>query len=258
MAEAVVLFILAKLAESAGTRMAEMVAREVLELQTAEVRLLTSIQESVDSLIAGPLNSGLIKLEAAMAAHRPPKERKRLLKEARNSFMDALGQETRPMNRSLAHFNLAIVWYLLDSNHDVPENLRQAHVEAAKAGVSVPGSEVRRSRFSGPPSPILDPGRLDYLNQLAYARRNWGSCSSGAPYFYTHVPFGRVLGDRSRPLNDPVRLAQAGQIQARDGMPLQSIWPFSKDSRPCQVTSQGTLLRCGTHPYGVAVTAAPG
>ncbi|MGP4104615.1 hypothetical protein [Nonomuraea sp. KM90] len=256
MADAVMLFLLGKLAEAAGSRTAEMIARDLLGLQAAEVQLLTAVQESVDSLMAGPLNSGLMKLDAALAAHRPRKERRRLLKEARSSFMDALGQETRPLNRSLAHFNLAVVWYLLDSPRDVPANLRHAHVEAAKGGIIVPGSNERRSRFSSsPPSPKLDQGRLDYVNHIAFARRSWGSCSVGAPYFSVNV-VGPVffVPESGRSPFPPAQLAQAEQRQAREGLPASHIPRFLKNSSPCQVLPQ--TFRCATHPYGV-VEAAP-
>ncbi|MEV5889515.1 hypothetical protein [Nonomuraea fuscirosea] len=254
MAEAVMLFLLGKLAEAAGSRMAEMIARDMLGLQAAEVQLLTAINENVDSLMAGPLNSGLMKLEAALATHRPPKERKRLLKEARNSFMDALGQETRPLNRSLAHFNLAIVWYLLDSPRDVPENLRHAHVEAAKSGIVMPGSNKQRRFSAKPPSPKLDPERLDYLNNLAFVRRSWGSCSVGAPYFSMGVITALVLPDSGRSPFEPTQLAQAEQRQARDGLPTTHIRRFINNSSPCQTFPQ--TFQCATHPYGI-VEAAP-
>ncbi|GAA2986739.1 hypothetical protein GCM10017559_03040 [Streptosporangium longisporum] len=248
------LFLLGKFAEAAGTRTVEMIAQNMLDLQNAEMKLLTAVHESIDSLMAGPLNSGLIKLEAAVAAHRPPKERQRLLREARSSFMDALGQETRPLNRSLAHFNLAIVWYLLDSPRDVPESLRHAHVEAAKGGVHVPGSGERRSRFSSPSSPTLDVERLNYLNHIAYARRCWGSCSVGAPHFspmvdtFADMNFGRIT-------TDPAQLARTAQLHAHQGLSFDHIPFFSTNSNPCQVSPQ--TLRCATHPHGVVEAVPP-
>ncbi|MEO3813281.1 hypothetical protein ABGB17_30130 [Sphaerisporangium sp. B11E5] len=251
MAEALMLFFFGKLAEAAGSRMAEMIAGEMLGIQAAEVQLLTAVHESVDSLMAGPLNSGLMKLEAALAAHRPAKERRRLLKDARSSFMDALGQETRPMNRSLARFNLAIVWYLLDSPRDVPENLRHAHVEAGKSAIA--GGDRQRRFPSTLRSPKLEPERLDYLNHIAFVRRSWGSCSVGAPYFSAEAIEALSFPDSgTSPSQD--RLAQAEVRQARDGLPLTHISRFIGESTPCQVPPQ--ILRCASHPYGI-VTAAP-
>jgi hypothetical protein len=146
MAEPVFLYILGKFAEAAGVHAAELLARELLNLQSEEVTLLESLHEKVDSLIVGPFNAGVMNLQLAAAPHRSADERHRLLLDARTSFISALGQETRPLNRSLAHVNLAIVWYMLGSKRDVPESLRQAHLEAAK-GASMSSAPTVVSDF---------------------------------------------------------------------------------------------------------------
>jgi hypothetical protein len=125
-------------AGKAGMAEGSKLIRELIGLQQDQITLLKVIDVKVDALLVGPFNTGCRQLDDAMSPDREPTDRTQLLREARTSFTQALGQDPEPVRRSLAGVHLACVWLALGSPDDVKRSLREAHAEAIRAGLNKP------------------------------------------------------------------------------------------------------------------------
>jgi hypothetical protein len=166
--------------------------RELIGLQEAQLQMLQQIDMKVDALITGPFNAGTRLLISALAEGRDGSDRQGLLREARSAFVLALSQDPEPLRQSLAALHLAAVWLALGSPQDVRKSLEEAHVLALRAVLveqnrSVSGlrglrlrfdENARRSRLENAEAKIVP-----YANELARARRSWGSTGVQAPIF---------------------------------------------------------------------------
>ena len=126
--------------------------RELIGLRQDQITLLEGIDVKIDALLVGPFNTGHRQMIDAMSAGRQKTDRIQLLKEARTSFTQALGQDPEPVRRCLAAIHLACVWLVLGSPHDAERSLREAHVEALQAVMIVIRSKrplSERLDFSG-------------------------------------------------------------------------------------------------------------
>jgi hypothetical protein len=95
------------------------VLRQLVGLQEAQLTLLRALDVKVDALLAGPFGTGSRQLRDALVEGRDPGDRDRLLRDARASFTQALGQDTDHLRRSLAALHLGAVWVALGSKLDV-------------------------------------------------------------------------------------------------------------------------------------------
>ena len=178
--------------------------REVAGLQEAQIAMTQKLDAKVDALVSGPFNTGQRQLRDAAVPGRDPDDRRLLLKEARSSFTAALGQDRDPLRRSFAALSLAAVWLGLGSPDDVGRTLAEAHGEALRATaaemIGRAGVMIDLALEVGRASPRVRHKRAretlgPYANQIAAARRSWGSLPSAAPRI---VGLTRVQGSAER------------------------------------------------------------
>lgn len=226
MSDALMIVILKQVASAAGAKAGATLIRDVLRLKSAEMKLLESMNADVSSILHGPFQTGFLRVDAALAAHRAPDERERFLRKALDSFTEALGQEKEPIYRSLARFNLAVIWLMLDSRHDVPEELRLAHLEAARGMIIMrKGHRLRRPHLA------IDHSVRDYMEHLAHTRTAWGSCFVGAPLFPNSRTCAYILSDQEDRF---IAILERELVE------------FIMHSQPCQYRS-ATGDRCAIH-----------
>lgn len=174
--------------KAAGTEATKLL-QELAGLQSAQVELLRSVDAKLDLLLAGPFKQGCLQLEDAQAAE-DPEDRRRLLREARNSFTECLAQDPEPMRRSLAALHLAVIGAALGFKADTERNLRRAHIEAfkaigteAKKPMSLRQKVQERIKAEDKRQRMLESELqvLAFANTLAETRRAWGSPPNEAP-----------------------------------------------------------------------------
>jgi hypothetical protein len=189
MADPITLFVTA-LATSAGrTAAGELSAalREVAGLQKAQLAILRELNSKVDALITGPFYTGQQQLADALTPGRAAEDREHLLKDARSSFTQALGQVRDPLHRSFAALHLAAVWLALGAPDDMHPRLADAHREVLRAGGLIIGPEPSGvlTRWLNP-NPVVRVADvtcalMPYANALARTRRSWGIAPARAP-----------------------------------------------------------------------------
>ncbi|MEU0410109.1 hypothetical protein ABZ307_20135 [Streptomyces griseorubiginosus] len=136
-----------------GQQLANRIAA-LVNLQTAELKILHQLQADIDRVLAAPLFTATRLLSDANKEWRSDEDRERLLHEARNSLTQALALDSEPIRLSCAALLLGGVWWALGSPKDAQERVLEAYELGIKA--------ARKLASSDPPPP----GRLRRTLQL--------------------------------------------------------------------------------------------
>jgi hypothetical protein len=260
MPDPVTLFVtsLGSAAGKAGVDQITKALRDIVGLQDAQLRLLSSIDRKVDALLAGPFHTGRQKVEDALAPWRSADDRQHLLREARTFFDVAVNQDPEPLRRSLAALHLAGVWLALSSPQDVRRRLEQAHAHAIEAMLAEKnrkpgGLQGVRGRLSWSVRTVDDSMRWTtainsvgpYANALARAAQRWGTPAVRAPLFFGGE---RGLSAEDELDRDAAALDAAERRWVSDGGTLPMALavlgvPDDLRSRPGNQTALGKVRR---------------
>jgi hypothetical protein len=219
-----------------GVNQGVKILEQLIGLQEEQVRLLQAIDLKVDAILAGPMNTGVRQLQDALSVGNGP-DYQALLKEARSSFTAALGQDPEPLRRSFAALYLASVWLLLGYPEHFKRHLQEAHFEAFRAIIAIehaPFSAPQRlndmySKVMGykdtSPAARRHPKEQMiqlYIQDIAKARRSWGTPKERSPMFATEDPF---------PFKNEINnLKNERKLALQNGQQWDTLYPWDLES----------------------------